>query len=101
MREAAKAGDHITVPAGEVGGTRIGDLNTLDPHNKARSVGPGHLSACFVLGNSRDRFQIRWLSVLGGAAGAGTWGWAVNGARNGNRAFSTQQPPARNVRDPS
>ena len=36
--------------------------------------GVGRSCAWFVLGNSRDRFQIRWFSVVVGAAGAGTWG---------------------------
>jgi|LakMenE18May11ns_1017448.scaffolds.fasta_scaffold9957467_13 hypothetical protein len=35
--------------------------------------GVGRRCAWFVLGNSLDR-QIRWYSVVGGAAGAGTWG---------------------------
>ena len=56
--------------------------------------GVGRSCAWFVLGNSRDRLQIRVYLVVGGAAGAGTWGqvsigtfrwvrgtwgWAVNG----------------------
>jgi hypothetical protein len=61
---------------------------SLLPHNKARSLGPGLLSAqpwcrpegvgrscaSFLLGNRRDRCQIRVFSVVVGAAGAGTWG---------------------------
>ncbi|MFM9104460.1 MAG: hypothetical protein ACKOPS_25375, partial [Cyanobium sp.] len=43
----------------------------------SQEIGPkgGGLSGAWcVLGNSRDRFLIRWFSVVGGAAGAGTWG---------------------------
>jgi hypothetical protein len=56
-------------------------------HNKARSVGPGHLPAqpwCLPKGVGRGCaslvlvhsliFSIREFSVVGGAAGAGTWG---------------------------
>ena len=41
--------------------------------------GAGAAVRGFVLGNSRDRFQIRWFSVVGGAAGAGTWGQVSSG----------------------
>jgi len=41
--------------------------------------GSGAAVRGFVLGNSRDRLQIRWFSVVGGAAGAGTWGQVSSG----------------------
>ncbi len=105
-------------------GTSLTAVDATTP-NKARSVGPGCLSAqpwCLpkgvgrscamvLLGNSHDR-QIRVSSVVVGAASAGTWGqvsigtfrWVRGtwgGAVDGDRAVQTDQRHARNVRDPS
>ena len=50
--------------------------------------GAGAAVRGFVLGNSRDRFQIRWFSVVGGAAGAGTWGQVSSGTFRSVRGTS-------------
>ncbi len=95
-------------------------------NSNARSVGPGLLSAqpwCrpkgglaqlreFGAGSQPDRCSIRESSVVGGAAGAGTWGQVSSGtfrwvrgtssdAMDGDKAGSTKRLHARNVRDPS
>ena len=52
---------------------------------------------------SVDRFQIRWFSVVGGAAGAGTWGQVSRGTfrRSGApQAMQWTAVQARNIRDP-
>ncbi|MEY2645683.1 MAG: hypothetical protein RLZZ611_2332 [Cyanobacteriota bacterium] len=72
---------------------RWGALNALDPHNKARSVGPGHLpaqpwclpmeggSSCalFCLATAVMVVRSGGFQLWGGAAGAGTWGQVSRG----------------------
>ena len=81
----------------------------------SQGIGPrgvGRSCARFLLGNSRDRFLIRVYLVVGGDAGAGTWGQVSIGtfrwvrgtsgdAMDGDKAVEINQRHARNIRDPS